>query len=302
MKSQTKAYCCAVATVLMWSTVASAFKLALQYLQPLQLVFGASLFSTLALFVILLVQKKLPLLLRLPTQLWLRCFVIGWINPCLYYLVLFEAYNRLSAQEAVAINYSWPVMLVLLSVVFLKQKLRWLELAAIIIAYLGVVLVAMRGEIASLEFSNPLGVILALVSTFVWAIYWIMNVRLIRQQHDAIVILYLCFLSATPVLGLVVYFVQPIQHFYWQSLLGAIYIGCFEMGFAFVLWIMALHLSSTTAKVSRLAFAAPFLSLLVVHFVLGEDIQAATFVGLTLIVAGVVLQSLFAGKNLQVER
>ncbi len=64
------------------------------------------------------------------------------------------------------------------------------------------------------------------------------------------------------------------------------------MGITFVLWLNALRLSSTTAKVSTLIFFSPFLSLVFIHFFVGEDIRLSTIVGLVFIVIGNVLQQL----------
>ena len=68
------------------------------------------------------------------------------------------------------------------------------------------------------------------------------------------------------------------------------------MGIAFVLWLKALKLSTTTARVGTLIFFAPFLSLVFIHFLVGEDIRTATIVGLIFIVIGTALQQ-FAGKS-----
>ena len=68
--------------------------------------------------------------------------------------------------------------------------------------------------------------------------------------------------------------------------LGGAYVGAFEMGFTFVLWLTALKLTTVTARVANLIFLAPFLSLVLIHFVLGEHVAPATFVGLVLIVGG----------------
>ena len=72
------------------------------------------------------------------------------------------------------------------------------------------------------------------------------------------------------------------------GLLAATYVGTFEMGLTFVLWISALRLSRTTAQVSGLIFLAPFLSLVWIHLVLGEAIHPSTVVGLGLIVGGIM--------------
>ena len=62
------------------------------------------------------------------------------------------------------------------------------------------------------------------------------------------------------------------------------------MGITFVLWLTALQLSTTAARVSNLVHITPFLSLLFLRLVIGERIHAATFVGLSLIVASIVFQ------------
>ncbi|UCF83002.1 MAG: EamA family transporter, partial [Desulfobacteraceae bacterium] len=78
------------------------------------------------------------------------------------------------------------------------------------------------------------------------------------------------------------------------GLIGAVYVGMFEMGITFVLWLSALKLSENTAKVSNLIFISPFLSLVFIHFLVGEDILASTYIGLVLIITGLLIQQLKA--------
>jgi drug/metabolite transporter (DMT)-like permease len=75
-----------------------------------------------------------------------------------------------------------------------------------------------------------------------------------------------------------------------NGLLGGAYVGTFEMGLSFVLWLMAMKLTDNTARISNLIFLSPFLSLIFIHFLLGEDILPSTFIGLILIVAGLFCQ------------
>ena len=79
--------------------------------------------------------------------------------------------------------------------------------------------------------------------------------------------------------------------------MGAVYVGLFEMGVTFVLWMKALQLTSTTARISNLVFLSPFLSLIVIHFVVGEEIYLSTVSGLVLIVAGILLEK--SGKRVE---
>ena len=87
-----RAYLYGLAAVLLWSTVASAFKLSLRYLDYAQLLLYACAVSTLVLGVVVVVQGKGVLLLAGGHRAWLRSLGLGLINPLVYYLLLFSAY------------------------------------------------------------------------------------------------------------------------------------------------------------------------------------------------------------------
>ena len=107
-----------------------------------------------------------------------RFLLLGLLNPFLYYLVLFQAYDLLPAQQAQSINYTWAITLGLLSIPLLKHPYGWRDGIAALLGYLGVVIIATRGDLRSLAFDSPTGVALALGSTLIWAGYWLFNTRL----------------------------------------------------------------------------------------------------------------------------
>lgn len=282
-----RAYVYALLTVVIWSTIASAFKISLRYLDPVQLLLYAGSISTLLLAAILVVQKKIHLIFQCTIRQYLMSLGLGLLNPFLYYLILLKAYDLLPAQQAQPINYTWAITLALLAVPLLGQKLRLMELVALLVSYAGVVIIATEGRPFSLHFTSLSGVMLALASTLIWAVYWIFNTR---DTRDPVVALLVNFLFSFPfVLGYCLIFSELI----WPplpGLLGAVYVGFFEMGACFVLWLMALRLSDNAARIGSLIFLSPFLSLFFIHFLVGETILPATFAGLVLIVAGLLWQ------------
>jgi drug/metabolite transporter (DMT)-like permease len=294
LKSQQEAYKYALIAVLLWSTVATAFKVSLNYLTPLQLVFYAVIASIICLYFILLYQKKLPLVMQHIKTNYLQVALLGFINPFLYYIVLFEAYDRLPAQEAQAINYTWALMLAYLSVIFLKQKLTFKDIIAGILCYFGVLIISTRGEPFSLNFSNLDGVSLALLSTVLWAMYWIMNTK---SKVDPIVGLLSNFLFSLPMI-LVFGLVTDEFHsmFSVQGILAATYVGLFEMGIAFVFWLKAMQVTPSTSKIANLIFISPFISLIFIHFIVGEEIYISTLFGLIAIIFGLFLQQSQSNK------
>lgn len=293
MTRQTRATLYALATVLLWSTVASAFKLSLRHLDPPQLLLYASAASALALAGILAVQGRLGVLLTYTRAQYLRSLLLGLLNPFLYYLVLFQAYDRLPAQEAQALNYTWAITLALLSVPLLGQRMRRADVAGGLVSYAGVVVIATRGDLLGLRFSDPFGVALALGSTVLWSLYWIANTR---DDRDPAAGLLLNFLFGLPFVLAYCAVFSEVRVADPRALLGAAYVGLFEMGVTFVLWLRALRLSENTARVGNLIFLSPFLSLVFLRTLVGEAILPSTFAGLAFIVTGLAVQQFFTSR------
>ena len=289
MKPQHQAYAAGLSAVLAWSTVATAFKISLAHLHPAQLVLYASLFSLFALLALLGWQQRLGQLVESARQHWKRSLMLGAINPLLYYLLLFHAYALLTAQEAQAINYTWALTMTLLAIPLLKQPLKLQDGLAALICYLGVLTIATHGALLSLHFSQPLGVGFALASTVLWAVYWLINTR---DHREPVIALTLNFALSLPLTLAWCAYSGELHAVAWQGLLGAAYVGAFEMGFTFALWLYAMKLTDSTAKIANLIFLSPLLSLMLIHFILGEPILASTGQGLALILCGLLLQKI----------
>ncbi len=293
VKSQSRAMWLALAAVACWSTVASAFKLTLAHLGPAALLFWAVLVSALLLALVVSVRRQWRCLLRALRQRPGYYLLLSALNPCAYYLLLFAAYDRLPAQQAQPINYSWALLLALLAVPMLGQRLGRADLAALVLGYFGVLVIATGGPFWQLQFTDPLGVGLALLSTLIWALYWLLNAR---NQEPPEVALLLCFaLALLPLGGLALWLGSG-----WPSpvaLAGALYIGLFEMGISFLLWLAALRAATHTARIANLIFLSPFISLYLISVLLDETIAPASLIGLVLIIAAVGLQQLAAQRT-----
>lgn len=294
MSNQNKAYIFAITVVLLWSTIASAFKLTLSYLNYIQLLFFASIFSSTALLLILIFQGKFKLIKQLTKKELLRSSVLGFLNPFLYYLVLLKAYSLLKAQEAGTLNYIWPITLVLLSIPLLKQKINWLSIVAIITSFIGIVIISTEGKISLLEFREPLGVFLAIISSVFWALYWIYN---LKDKRDEVVKLFVNFIFGTIYILIVVLLFSDFNNIQLPGILGSVYIGLFEMGITYFLWIKALKFSVNTAKVSNLVYLSPFISLIIIQNVVGEKILMATIIGLVFIISGIIIQQFSSSRE-----
>ncbi len=289
MGKQKTAYLYASLVVVFWSTIGSAFKISLRHTQVLPLLLCSSLVATAVLLGYLVATGRLGLLREFTRGDYRYSAVLGFLNPFLYYVVLIHAYDLLRAQEASALNFVWPIVLVLLSIPILKQKIGLRSIIAVFVSFFGVLIVATHGRVFGMQFTSGLGVALALGSAIAWALYWIYNVR---DKRDEAVRLFVNFAFGSVYVLILTLVRGQLLDINAAALLGGVYVGLFELGITFLLWLRALKLSKTTAHVANIVYLVPFVGLGVISVAVGEEILLSTVVGLVFIVAGIVLQRL----------
>lgn len=279
----------ASATVLIWSTVATAFKLALREMSPEQVIFIASGVSLLFFMVYLAFNGQYKLLFQVTGKELRWSALTGALNPFAYYLILFKAYSLLPAQLAQPLNMIWPFTLALLSVPMLKQKITGKQFAALGVSFAGIVILTSQGSFDGFKSTSFPGIFLALGSSVFWALYWILNVKDHRPEAIKLFFSFLFgFLYLLLYLALWGKFKFPASLSLWAS----IYTGLFEAGITYLLWMKAMQLSRNNAVTGSLVYITPFISLLIISGVLGEKILGTTVAGLVLIVSGILVQQI----------
>ena len=302
----------AMAAVLLWSTVATAFKLALLRLDPPDLLCLSVMVSWAAIGAALLRRRfsarRSGACAGAPSGAGsavhsadapevhpggglgsfrkeaLIAGMLGILNPIVYYWVLFTAYDRLPAQIAQPLNYTWPLFLALLALPINGRGPTRLETAGILISLAGVVLIARPGG-AGAASADPFGVLLALGSGVIWALYWLIGNRL---AMDGALRLFIGFSAALPpafILWAARGFILPGSP---SAGLAAVWTGLFEMGLTFLFWNAALQRTARPARIGNLVYIGPFISLIWIALVLDESIHPLTIVGLAVIVLGIL--------------
>lgn len=286
LKENTKSFIYSFGAVLLWSTVATAFKITLEGMSFAQLLFYSSFFSTVSLFIIAMITNKNKIKKEFGGKYIPKNILLGALNPFLYYLVLFKAYSLLPAQQAQPLNYTWPIAIAIFSVIFLKHKLSVRTILGLLIAFVGVYLIAGKGELFNFKFSNPFGLVLAIGSSLIWAAYWTLNVV---DKRDNSIKLFGGFYFGTILSGIYIVLFDTFKVNYIY-LLGALYIGLFEMGITFFLWMKGLDYSKDRTKTSTLAYLSPFISFLFISLILKEKILLSSIIGLVFIISGIIYQ------------
>ena len=271
----------ALICVLLWSTVASGFKLGLEHFAVEQLLFLGTCISWLVFLCYAIVTNQLAL----AASDRALAVGLGLINPTAYYLILFAAYDRLPAHIAQPINYTWAITLALLAVPILGQRLTLRSLWGILTSYLGVVILVTTtpGEAGSI---STQGVALALLSTVLWASYWLLNTRSTAAPAS---LMFWSFSFALPIIGGICWYGPGLPSLNLHALGFAFWIGAIEMGVTFLLWQRALRVAHSSAKIALLIFVSPFLSLLLIYLLLDEPICLWALPALAVIVLGLVI-------------
>jgi drug/metabolite transporter (DMT)-like permease len=285
--NQSRAYLFALLTVLSWSTVATAFKIALRELNYIQVLLIANAVALGVYGLILMFRREHVKILSVSKRDLGFSAVQALLNPFGYYLIIFKVYSILPAQIAQPANFIWPVVLMLLSAPLLKQTIRLTGLFALLISFAGVVVLSTQGDLVHFTIKEPVGVALALSSSIVWSLFWIIN---IKDKRDDVLKLFLSSLFSLVFVFILAATTGNLSSIFTKPLLPAVYIGLFEMGIPFVLWLKALKLSESTGKISNLIFLTPFLSLIFIHTILKERLYYTSLIGLCLIVSGILIQ------------
>ena len=299
MKQNTKSVMLASVAVLSWSTVATAFKVAQEYLTGFELLLVACITSLIIFTIAITVTGKWSIVKDTPRSIWINNAVLGLLNPVVYYLVLFKAYKLLPAQVAQPINYMWPILLLVLLAIFAKQPIPRKKYIGMFMSLGGVALISAGSSSTGSTPVSLSGLLLAALSALLWASFWMINNKN-KNKCDATVSLFMSFLfgsiymlAASPFAGVDISSVKGVA--------AGVYVGMFEMGIPFFFFSLAMRKTSNPALINQLCYLAPFISLFFISTVLGEKIVFTTYAGLILIVAGIIFNEYLVKTKVKVK-
>lgn len=294
MKSSGRPVLLASVAVLSWSTVATAFKVALQGMSTFEMLFVACATALIIFTAWMLITGSWHELRLISTDLFIKFAILGLIAPVVYYLMLFKAYELLPAQIAQPINYIWPILLAVLLAIVERQPIPKSKYFGMTVSLAGVVVISLGGSSIGGEISIA-GIILAILSAGLWGIYWMVNDSM-KDKVSEIPALFLTFLF-----GMVYMFIGnfffPIEHIEPKSLFAGVYIGAFEMGVPYICFGIAIRQTKNPALINQLCYLAPFLSLFIISMVLEEPVVFSTYLGLALIIGGIFYNQYIASPK-----
>ena len=293
MINKNKSYIFAFISIFFWASTATLTKMLLNGLDSIQILCISTFFATIVLFLINMFSKKLHIIKQYKISDFGKLFIIGFIGIFLYNFLLYTALFYLPAQEGFIINYLWPIMIVIFATIILKEKLNAKKIIAILLSFLGIVIVVTKGNVFDINLSSPLGVILAVLAAVCYGVF---SVIVKKYNYDKTVSMMFYYLISFIISFIAMNIFSYIPNLNGMQILGLGWNGIFNSAIAFTTWALALKYGKTH-KIANLAFITPFLSLVYINIFLGEEISIYSVVGLVIIVLGILIQNINIKNN-----
>lgn len=208
----------------------------------------------------------------------------------------YAAMQATSLSTAVILMYTAPVIVMVVSVIFLNEAFNLKKLIAVVCALVGCGLVT--GIIGGFRFSVN-GIVLGLLSGVAYSIYNICVKVEMRRKNDPITANTYCFITA----GLVsIFMMQPvktIEHIAANplaSLLWILALGFFTSAFPYLIYTFAMK-KLPAGVASAMASIEPMTATIISITVFGEKMTFSSVVGIVLILVAVLILSFTAEEN-----
>lgn len=287
MKKDSSGYIYLALCIIFWASIPVASKKILVELDSLQMLFYSTIFSFIVLGFILLIQKKHKIMRRYSGKDYFIMALLGFLGTYLYYVLLYKAFELTTAQEGFILAYTWPILVLLLSFIILKEKVTLRKIFAVLLSFFGIIIIVTQGKIFSLTFTNLPGDLLALLGAFVFALFSILGKK---YNYDKTISAFVYFLSALIFTAISVLIFSPLRAPSLTIWILLLYNGILVNGITYVWWFKALE-KVDTHIISTALYLTPFISLIYIWLFLNEKILLSSVIGLIVIVTGILIQS-----------
>ncbi len=274
--------------ILLWASIPVVSKKILVELDNLQMLFYSTILSTLVLGILAILQNKIKAFKEYDKKQYAVMFLLGFLGNYLYYVFLYGALGKTTASKGFILAYTWPILVLILSFIILKEKVTLKKIAGISVSFAGIIIITTRGSSIDFTLTDLSGDIMALSGALIFALFSVLGKK---YNFDKTIGVFIYFLSALifliPTVSIFSEFILPSPNI----LPWIIYNGILVNGVSYIFWFKALE-NGETHIISNLLYLTPFISLIYISIFLDEKILISSVVGLIIIVSGVLLQYL----------
>ena len=197
MKGKTRGTLLVLACVALWALIPVVARFGQVSLDNHQFLFWSSLVSFLVLALNAALSGKVREVIDYSRGDWVGITLLGLLGTYLYYLFLYLGYVRASGLEVLVVQYSWPILIVVLSIFILREKLTGRKTIALALGFLGVVTVLTRGDLSRIDVSNPPVIALVGAGAFCFALFSVLSKRVDKSPSVVVSLYFLVALVAS---------------------------------------------------------------------------------------------------------
>ena len=273
--------------IFLWSLLGIFVKFAQSNLDHYQYMFYSSIVSFLSLLILAIFNKSATKVFSYSKKILLVLFALGFLD-FIFYLLLYYGYHNGNSLEVLVIQYTWPIFIVVLSLIILKEDFTKRKLFAVILGFIGVSLVITKGDISSFSLESIDVLLIVMLSAFCFALFSVLSKKVTINATNAVMV-YFFAASIYSFISMQTFsnFTVP-QGKDWISILVN---GILINGISYVFWIKGLKIFDAS-KVAPFTFIIPILSAFFLILVFDEPILLVYFIGLAFVIAAGLINSL----------
>lgn len=290
MKKGSKGMFYAFLAVFLWGTTGTTVKLIVARMDSFSVAAYTGLFATISLFIYLIITKKTKELIKELKKHYMFFIIEGVIGLGIQQIFYLKAFQLLLASQVVIVFYSYPLVMIILSGLILKEKTSLLSMFFVLLGFFGVYVLASNGTFIKLDINT--GLIVTLMASLSWGLFSVL-IKLRKVNAEISMFSFNLFglvslVALVPLFGFNCFITLT-------ETLGILYLALIPTALAFVLWNKALQLTRTSVC-SSISLLTPLISLAIISLVLKEKINFDQIIGLIIIVGSVFLNITF-GNN-----
>jgi drug/metabolite transporter (DMT)-like permease len=272
--------------LLLWGSLAAVTKLTLGSLDSYQLQFFM-FWSALAAMTLWLGSNGTLSRLRTLTARQVTGLVLLGVPSYLYYFFYTRALSMLPAVEAAMLNYLWPVAVVMFAAIFNSERLTTRKSIGLLLGLAGAIVVLTGGTLRALNPSNLTGDLLAMLGALSWGLFSALGKR---NRLDPNLSNYLYVLISAVLSTICLFAFSSFKIPDARAAAGSIWLGLSSIVMGYYIWFRVLK-SGSAATAASLAFVTPFVTILFIVLLTGEQVMLSQLVGLVVILAGAFVQT-----------
>lgn len=287
-ENKTKSLIFVLTCVLLWAFIPVVSRFGQSKLDNYQFLFWSSILSLVVLFISSVFAGKYKHFVEYKAVDVAKALGLGFMGSFLYYLLLYFAYAHAKGLEVLTLQYTWPIFIVIFSIIFLKEKLTTKSVVASALGFAGVLVVLTKGNFLDIYLGNMTTNMIVLLAAAVFGLFSVLSKKTNYEPFTATT---LFFLSASICSFISMFYFSTFVFPPVSALVPILINGVLINGLSYIFWLKALS-HAKASFVAPFVFLTPVLAAVLVILFFHEIFLPVYFVGMGLVVtAGLTSQS-----------